>query len=148
MKSRLLGSLILFLTMVSCSQNAGKVTCTPNFQGTGMSVYVQYVGDNSNGTAAYTIKLCQDAIPSGFGYSVYGISSDSPVTDPANSVRLAHLDSTSSYSGAQMSVDFRTLDTHFAIYLDKQQAGSFVLSTDTEMVRGALALAASTVADE
>jgi hypothetical protein len=134
-------ALSIFFVCTGCGEQTNKVACTPNFEGGGMSIKMQYLRDNSDGSSAYSIQMCNDSRPPGVTFSVYGGSAaETMISNPTSSVRLQRVKD-SAYSGAQFEVNFKGFDTWFVIYLDRPSAGTYILDTTNEMVRGDLSLA-------
>lgn len=126
----------------SCAPSPDKAACTPNFVGSGMSIRMEYLRDNSDGSAAYSIKLCEDAKQNPVTFSVYGVSTiEASVTNPATNVRLQTAQE-SSHSGAQFEVNFRNGDYKFFVYQDRPiGANAYALDTTNLLVSGELSQA-------
>ncbi|HEX4922807.1 MAG TPA: hypothetical protein VFV50_01935 [Bdellovibrionales bacterium] len=128
--------------MNACAPKPDQAACTPNFVGSGMSIRMEYLRENSDGSGAYSIKLCEDANPNSIVFSVYGVSAlETAVTNPVTAVRLQSA-LESSHSGAQFEVNFRNGDHKFFIFQDRPLgANSYALDTTRQLVSGELSQA-------
>ncbi len=106
-----------------------------------MNVRMTMLRTNSDGSVAYSVKLCGDSKPSPTVYSIYGVAvNESSVSNPATQVRLQNIDQ-SSHSGSQFEVNFRDFDRYFFVYQDNPTSTGYALDTRNELIRGDLSMA-------